>query len=90
VVVNVISGDRARALTKAEDVEEMLEGVLPIVGFSLADEDYDPTPVPTGCHRCWRTGGEPCFRCSDDADAMASWEAEKAGVRKGRRARCAS
>lgn len=51
--------------------EYELEGCLAITvcGITVADEDRDPRPIPTGCHRCWRTGtngaGEAYINCPD-------------------------
>jgi hypothetical protein len=59
------------AMPKDERISYELEGALPMTLLAGAsDEDLDPTPVPTGCPSCWRTGdkrtgGEICIRCPD-------------------------
>lgn len=41
-----------------------------MIGWSLADEDYDPRPVPPGCPACWRKDlSEVCLGCPDSAAA---------------------
>jgi DNA-binding CsgD family transcriptional regulator len=60
------------SMPRDDVIQYELEGVLPMADSgvaSLADEDYDPAPVPTGCPGCWRTfdpdggGPTPCFSC---------------------------
>jgi hypothetical protein len=65
-------------MTRAQRHTYVMEGCLPIIqdnGISLADEDYDTTPVPNvivdgridpataACTGCWRNGSEPCLTC---------------------------
>lgn len=52
-------------LSKLDMLNMMLEGGVPLRVNSIADEDYDPTPVPQGCPRCYLRGSEVCFRCPD-------------------------
>lgn len=40
------------------------------VGWSLATEDYDTTPVPVGCPDCWLRGGGRCMACPDKGKPM--------------------
>jgi hypothetical protein len=72
------------ALPFDERHEYELEGVTRIMigGLSIADEDYDPTPVPEGCPSCWRGPGaldqSPCQRCPDP-EAKARCRLERRG-----------
>jgi hypothetical protein len=57
-------------MTKENRLQFELEGALPFSVMSIAVEDYDPTPVPTGCPSCYLHGGVPCESCPD-ADVKA-------------------
>jgi hypothetical protein len=52
-----------------------LEGGVPLTRYSVADEDFDPTPVPRGCPGCFTTRtdsgsrSEVCINCPDKAEA---------------------
>lgn len=53
-------------MDRADSYSHQLEGGIPLTGgWSLATEDYDPTPVPQGCHSCYLRGGAPCITCPD-------------------------
>lgn len=58
-LVDLKAAIAVESMPRDDVVQYELEGVLPMADSgvaSLADEDYDPTPVPTGCHDCWRRG----------------------------------
>lgn len=52
-------------MTKEQRLSYELDGVQPLAATSIASEDYDPTPVPQGCPRCFMTGSDPCKTCPD-------------------------
>jgi hypothetical protein len=72
-VDDLLAAALVRDLPLEQRREYELSGVTAITvgGVSLADEDHDPAPVPTGCASCWRgpgsVYGSVCRRCPDPA-----------------------
>jgi hypothetical protein len=69
-----------RAMPKESRLQYELEGALPFAVASIADEDYDPTPVPQGCPSCYLRGGIECDRCPDPNVKEHRREARAQGI----------
>jgi hypothetical protein len=70
------------AMTREERHHYQMEGILPLldpVGAS-AYEDFDPTPVPSGCPGCWRNGSDPCNHCPSPPSLQQLKEVRREGV----------
>lgn len=52
-------------MSKGDRYEYQLGEGRPLLIGSAASEDHDPTPVPTGCPRCFISGGYACLTCPD-------------------------
>lgn len=65
--------DIVSKMTREQRASYHLEGGLPPVALpSISDEDYDPTPVPTGCPGCYkRDGSWVCVTCPNAQQANA-------------------
>jgi hypothetical protein len=67
-------------MSKADRYLYEMEGILPLGDWSVADEDYDLTPVPTGCPSCYLYGGIECIACPDPDVKAHRREARKQGL----------
>lgn len=75
------------AMPREDRFSYQLEGGLPLPttagGWSLATEDYDPTPVPQGCPSCYLHGGNVCTECPDADVKLKKREAKRQGLIQG-------
>lgn len=69
------------SMSREDRFSFQLEGGIQVSGgWSLATEDYDPTPLPQGCHSCYLTGGPPCVTCPDEGATSKMRAARTVGL----------